>query len=222
MPDKFNDQDIGKVLKILQKESRKWNVPVVDFMAISTRDPFKVLISTILSLRTKDETTAKASRKLFNKAGSPEKILKLDVKQIEELIYPVGFYRVKAKNIKKNCKILVEKYNSVVPDDIDELLTFDGVGRKTANLVVTLGYGKPGICVDIHVHRISNRLGYIKTGNPEKTEMELRQKLPQKYWIKYNSIMVSFGQQICRPVSPFCSKCPVSDNCMKIGVSKNR
>lgn len=222
MPKKFDDKDISPVLKILKKESKNWNVPVVDFMAISTKDPFKVLISTILSLRTKDETTAEASKRLFKKADTPEKISRLTTKQIEKLIYPVGFFRVKAKNIKKNCEILVEEYNSVVPDDIDELLKFDGVGRKTANLVVTLGYGKPGICVDIHVHRISNRFGYIKTKDPLQTEMVLRDKLPKRYWIDYNSILVSFGQQLCRPISPHCSECPVSKYCMRIGVSKNR
>ena len=222
MGKKFADKDISSVLKILRKESSNWNVPVVDFMAISTRDPFKVLISTILSLRTKDETTARASKKLFKTANTPEKISKLTTKQIEKLIYPVGFYRVKAKNIKKNCEILVKDYDSVVPDDIDELLKFDGVGRKTANLVATLGYGKPGICVDIHVHRISNRFGYINTKNPDKTELALREKLPKKYWIEYNSLLVSFGQQLCRPISPFCSECPVSKYCNRVGVTKNR
>ncbi len=219
---KFEDKDIGKVIKILGKEVKKWDVPVINFMAVSTGDPFKVLISTVLSLRTKDDTTADASKRLFSKASTPGEIIKLGEKKVAKLIYPVGFYNVKAKNILKICKLLVSKYDSKVPDDLDELLKFDGVGRKTANLVVTVGFNKPGICVDIHVHRISNRFGYIKTKTPEQTEMALREKLPGKYWIDYNYILVSFGQHLCRPVSPFCSICPVEKYCLKIGVERSR
>ena len=219
---KFNDKDIGKVVRILGKEVKKWDVPVINFMAISTGDPFKILISTVLSLRTKDETTADASKRLFGKASTPEEIIKLGEKRVAKLIYPVGFYNIKAKNIIKICKILASDYDSKVPDDLDELLKFDGVGRKTANLVITVGYNKPGICVDIHVHRISNRFGYIKTKTPEQTEMALREKLPKKYWIDYNYLLVSFGQHLCRPVSPFCSICPVEKYCMKIGVERSR
>ncbi len=222
MPKKFEDNDISKVLKILRKESKKWDVPIVTLTSVSSKDPFKVLISTILSLRTKDETTAEASKRLFKKADTPKKMVKLTEKELQELIYPVGFYRVKSKNILKACKELIEKYNSEVPDDLDELLKFDGVGRKTANLVVSLGFAKPAICVDIHVHRISNRLGYLKTKDPHATEMKLRDKLPQRYWIEYNSILVAFGQKICRPISPFCSECPVVDYCCKVGVKKSR
>jgi endonuclease-3 len=219
---KFEDKDIGKVIKILGKEVKKWDVPVINFMAVSTGDPFKVLISTVLSLRTKDDTTADASKRLFSKASTPGEIIELGEKKVAKLIYPVGFYNVKAKNIIKICKLLVSKYDSKVPDDLDELLKFDGVGRKTANLVVTVGFNKPGICVDIHVHRISNRFGYIKTKTPEQTEMALREKLPGKYWIDYNYILVSFGQHLCRPVSPFCSICPVEKYCLKIGVERSR
>lgn len=222
MPDRFKDDDISEILKILKKESKDWDVPVVTLTSVSSRDPFRVLISTILSLRTKDETTAKASKRLFAMADTPEKILKIGEKELQNLIYPVGFYRVKSKNIMRICQTLVEEYNSVVPDEIDELLKFNGVGRKTANLVVSLGFKKPAICVDIHVHRISNRLGYVKTKNPEQTEMMLRQKLPRKNWIEYNSILVAFGQKICRPVSPFCSMCPVENYCCKVGVEKCR
>ena len=174
---KFEDKDIGKVIRILGKEVKKWDVPVINFMAVSTGDPFKVLISTVLSLRTKDDTTADASKRLFSKASTPGEIIELGEKKVAKLIYPVGFYNVKAKNILKICKLLVSKYDSKVPDDLDELLKFDGVGRKTANLVVTVGFNKPGICVDIHVHRISNRFGYIKTKTPEQTEMALREKI---------------------------------------------
>lgn len=222
MPERFKDDDISEILKILKKESKDWDVPVVTLTSVSSRDPFRVLISTILSLRTKDETTAKASKRLFAMADTPEKILKIGEKELQNLIYPVGFYRVKSKNIMRICQTLVEEYNSVVPDEIDELLKFNGVGRKTANLVVSLGFKKPAICVDIHVHRISNRLGYVKTKNPEQTEMMLRQKLPRKNWIEYNSILVAFGQKICRPVSPFCSMCPVENYCCKVGVEKCR
>jgi endonuclease-3 len=219
---KFNDKDIGKVIKILGKEVKKWDVPVINFMAISTGDPFKVLISTVLSLRTKDDTTADASKRLFSKASTPSEIIELGEKKVAKLIYPVGFYNVKAKNILKICKLLVSQYDSKVPDDLDELLKFEGVGRKTANLVITVGFNKPGICVDIHVHRISNRFGYIETKKPEQTEMVLREILPGKYWIDYNYILVSFGQHLCRPVSPFCSICPVEKYCMKKGVERSR
>ncbi len=214
--------DIHKIVKILAKETPKWNVPIVTLVAESTNDPFRVLISTVLSLRTKDETTAAASRKLFKLADNPSDMLKLSEKEIIKAIYPVGFYKTKAKNIKSICSDLTSKYDSKVPDDIDELLKFKGVGRKTANLVVTLGYNKPGICVDTHVHRISNRLGYIKTKTPDETETALRKKLPKKYWIDYNSLLVSFGQHLCRPISPFCSRCPVIKFCDRVGVTKSR
>lgn len=214
--------DIHKIVKILAKETPKWDVPIVTFVAESTNDPFRVLISTVLSLRTKDETTSAASRKLFKLADNPSDMLKLSEKEIIKAIYPVGFYKTKAKNIKSICRDLISKYDSKVPDDIDELLMLNGVGRKTANLVVTLGYNKPGVCVDTHVHRISNRLGYIKTKTPDKTETALRKKLPEKYWIDYNSLLVSFGQHLCRPISPFCSRCPVIKFCDRVGVLKSR
>ncbi len=214
--------DIHIIVKILAKETPEWDVPIVTLVAESTNDPFRVLISTVLSLRTKDETTAAASRKLFKLADNPSDMLKLSEKEIIKAIYPVGFYKTKAKNIKSICHDLISKYDSKVPDDIDELLMLNGVGRKTANLVVTLGYNKPGVCVDTHVHRISNRLGYIKTKTPDKTETALRKKLPEKYWIDYNSLLVSFGQHLCRPISPFCSRCPVIKFCDRVGVVKSR
>lgn len=222
MSRKFKDSIIGKVLKILKSESKNWDVPVVNFTATATRDPFKVLISTILSLRTKDETTAAASKRLFGQADTPEAMLELGVDAIRQLIYPVGFYKRKAENIVNICKLLINEYGSRVPDELDELLRIKGVGRKTANLVITLGFGKPGICVDTHVHRICNRLGYIETGSPEETERILREKLPRQYWIDLNYLLVAFGQHICRPVSPLCSKCPVEEYCMKKGVDTHR
>ncbi len=174
-----------------------------------------VLISCILSLRTKDNTTIQASERLFNLAKTPEAMMGLPVKKIEKTIYPVGFYRNKARAIKNICKELTEKYHSKVPDTIDELLKFKGVGRKTANLVVTIGYGKPGICVDTHVHRITNRWGYVKTKTPEQTEFALRKKLPARYWLIINDLLVTFGQNICKPISPLCSRCGLYKYCSR-------
>jgi endonuclease-3 len=191
-------------------------------MSRRRRDPFDVLISTILSLRTKDEVTRRAATKLLEKARTPTKILSLPEEEISALIYPVGFYKTKARNIIQVCRDLIEKYDEKVPDDLDDLLKLKGVGRKTANLVITLGYGKPGICVDTHVHRLSNRLGYVKTKTPEQTEMALREKLPKEYWIQYNDLLVTWGQNICRPISPFCSKCAIVSYCKQIGVSQHR
>lgn len=213
---------LERILQRLKKEYPKWKAPIVTFVKESRGTPYKILISTILSLRTKDETTTGAVNRLFSRAGTPEEMLKLDGEEIKKLIYPVGFYRTKTENILEISRILIREYGSRVPDEIDELLKLPGVGRKTANLVVTLGFGKPGICVDVHVHRISNRFGYVRTKNPEETEFALREKLPGKWWISYNDILVAFGQTICKPVSPFCSRCPVAKFCPKIGVGKSR
>ena len=198
----MKDREIHSAIRILRREVPKWDTPIVTLMAETYESPFRVLISCILSLRTQDATTAKASHRLFAVADSPAAMLKLSAKKIEKLIYPVGFYKTKAKNILDICRTLIDQYGSEVPDEIDELLKLKGVGRKTANLVVTLGYKKPGICVDTHVHRISNRWGYVKTKTPEKTEDALRAKLPKQYWIEYNDLLVSFGQHLCRPISP--------------------
>jgi len=216
------DRDIHSAIRILRREVPKWETPIVTLMAETYQSPFRVLISCILSLRTQDATTAKASHRLFALADSPETMLKLTAKKIEKLIYPVGFYRTKAKNILEICQTLIDRYAGQVPDSIDELLKFRGVGRKTANLVVTLGYRKAGICVDTHVHRISNRWGYVKTATPEKTEFALRDKLPKKYWIEFNDLLVSFGQHLCRPISPVCSQCPIAKYCSRVGVSLKR
>ncbi|HET7392251.1 MAG TPA: endonuclease III [Candidatus Binatia bacterium] len=218
----MKDREIHAAVRILRQEAPKWQTPVVTLIAEASDSPFKVLISCILSLRTQDSTTAQASRRLFALADSPETMVRLTVKKIEEAIYPVGFYRTKAKTILEICRNLNEKYHGRVPDEIEELIKFKGVGRKTANLVVTLGYNKPGICVDTHVHRISNRWGYIKTATPEKTEVALRRKLPKQYWIEYNDLLVSFGQQLCRPISPLCSQCPVAKYCSQVGVTVKR
>ena len=218
----MNEREIHSAIRILRREVPKWDTPVVTLMAETYESPFRVLISCILSLRTQDATTAKASHRLFAVADSPQAMVKLTAKKIAKLIYPVGFYKTKAKNILEICKSITDQYNGNVPDEIDELLKFKGVGRKTANLVVTLGYNKPGICVDTHVHRISNRWGYVKTKTPEKTEVALRGKLPRKYWIEYNNLLVNFGQHLCRPISPICSQCPVKRYCQQIGVEVRR
>ena len=218
----MKDRDIHSAIKILRREVPKWETPIVTLMAETYKSPFRVLISCILSLRTQDATTAKASHRLFALADSPETMVKLTAKKIEMLIYPVGFYKTKAKNIVEICRTLINRYAGQVPDSIDELLKFKGVGRKTANLVVTLGYRKAGICVDTHVHRISNRWGYLKTATPEKTEFALRDKLPKKYWIEFNDLLVSFGQHLCRPISPVCSQCPIAKYCSRIGVTVTR
>ena len=218
----MNDRAIHAAIRILRREVPKWDTPVVTLMAETYESPFRVLISCILSLRTQDATTAKASHRLFAVADSAQAMLKLTAKKIEKLIYPVGFYKTKAKNILEMCQVINDQYQGEVPDEIDELLKFKGVGRKTANLVVTLGYNKPGICVDTHVHRISNRWGYVKTATPEKTEVALRAKLPRKYWIEYNNLLVNFGQHLCRPISPICSQCPVKSHCRQIGVAVRR
>lgn len=215
-------RDIHSVIRVLRREVPKWATPIVTLMAETYESPFRVLISCVLSLRTQDATTAKASHRLFAVADSPQAMVKLTAKKIEKLIYPVGFYKTKAKNILDICRMLIDNYDGRVPDDIDELLKLKGVGRKTANLVVTLGYRKPGICVDTHVHRISNRWGYVQTKTPEKTEFALRAKLPQRYWIEYNDLLVSFGQHLCRPISPLCSQCPVRKFCRQIGVTVRR
>ncbi len=214
--------DMRKVVSILREEARALAVPIVTEISRRRRDPFEVLISTVLSLRTKDDVTREASLRLFGKARSPEEILTLPESVIEKLIYPVGFYKTKARNLKKICTQIIEDYHGTIPDDLDELLKLPGVGRKTANLVITLGFGKLGVCVDTHVHRISNRLGLVTTKTPEQTEMALRQTLPQEYWIEYNDLLVTWGQNVCRPISPFCSKCPIKPYCKQIGVTRHR
>ncbi len=218
----MNDSAIHPVIKILRRAVRKWHTPYVTELSQRRREPFHILISTLLSLRTKDAVTAAASQRLFALADTPATILKLTPRQIERAIYPAGFYRVKARNTLKVCRALIEQHNNRVPDEIDELVKLPGVGRKTANLVVTLGFGKLGICVDTHVHRITNRWGYVQTKTPEQTEMALREKLPRAYWIEINDELVALGQNICHPTSPKCSICPIRQYCDRVGVTRNR
>ena len=214
---------IHAAIRIVTQGIRKWREPVLGIVARdSGRNPFLILISCLLSLRTKDRTTHEASDRLFALAQTPADMLTLPLKKIEQAIYPVGFYRTKAKSIHGICRRLLDDYGGNVPDSIEELVTLPGVGRKTANLVVTVGYGKPGICVDIHVHRISNRWGYIETNTTEESEDALRKKLPTQYWITFNDLLVPYGQNLCLPVSPFCSQCKLTAYCDRVGVKKSR
>jgi endonuclease-3 len=187
-----------------------------------SRDPFQILVSCLISLRTKDQVTGEASARLFGLARTPHAMASLPASTIAHAIYPAGFYRTKAKTIRELSRTLLEQHHGEVPDELDTLLTLKGVGRKTANLVVTMGFGKPGICVDTHVHRISNRLGMVTTKTPEQTESALRKVLPRRHWISYNDLLVAFGQNICKPISPLCSTCPVISLCPRIGVGKHR
>jgi endonuclease-3 len=214
--------DIHKAIEILEREYPKWREPVVTEMARKKRDPFKVLISCILSLRTQDKTTKEAYHRLFSLAQTPLEMSRLSEEEIAQTIYPVGFYRNKARHIKEICRIIQKEYSGDVPDQLEELLELPGVGRKTANLVMTRGFDKPGICVDTHVHRICNRWGYVDTNNPDKTEMVLRKRLPTRYWKRINDLLVAFGQNICRPQSPFCDECPLGNLCPKIRVNRHR
>lgn len=216
-PDQFS-----KAWPILKKQVKTLDVPWLDNLASFDKDPFKILISCILSLRTQDKTTGAASERLFALAATPEAISQLPVKTIEKAIYPVGFYRVKAARIKDMSREIVEKYHAKVPGTLEELLKLKGVGRKTANLVITLGFNKDGICVDTHVHRITNRWGLIKTKNPTETEFSLKNTVPRKYWKELNGILVAFGQGVCKPVSPICSACKIAMLCDRIGVKGSR
>jgi endonuclease III len=211
--------DIHQVVRILKKEIRQWPVPT---LANFLETPFTVLISCLLSLRTQDKTTYAASDRLFAIASTPAKTLEIPINVIAKTIYPVAFYRTKAKTIHAICRELLGRFNGEVPSDLDALLSLPGVGRKTANIVITLAFGKPGIAVDTHVHRISNRLGYVKTKTADKTEMALRKKLPQRYWIVLNDLLVAYGQNLCKPLSPHCSVCRIATYCRRVGVTRSR
>jgi len=215
-------EEFPRAWQLLKKQVKSLNTPWLENYAGHDRDPFKVLVSCLLSLRTQDKTTGEASERLFALAPVPEVLAGLPVKTIEKAIYPVGFYRVKSQRVKAISREIMERFGGKVPDTIEELLTLKGVGRKTANLVVILGYDRPGICVDTHVHRITNRWGYVQTKTPDETEYALREKLPRKYWKEINGLLVAFGQNICKPVSPFCSECDLNKYCAKVGVLRSR
>lgn len=214
--------DIDRFVETLAAVYRDWNSPIITFIANRGATPFEILVSTLLSLRTKDDVTSEAASRLFQKARTPEQLLALGEPAIAKLIYPVGFYPTKAKRLVEISSIILDRHRGEVPDTLEALLELPGVGRKTANLVLVEGFKKDAICVDTHVHRISNRIGYVDTRTPEQTEFALREILPRKHWIRYNELLVAFGQVLCRPISPFCSRCPVSDMCPRIGVEKSR
>ena len=204
-------QNIDKIINGIKNA----NLPQTEFVKMMEefKDPFKVLICCILSLRTNDKTTYPCSLRMLELGTTPKDFLTIDVETLAKAIYPVGFYKNKAQQILDISKELVEKFNSKVPDSIEELVKFKGVGRKTANLVMAKGYCEPAICVDVHVHRISNRLGWVKTQTPDETEMELRKLIPKKYWLDLNTILVTFGQNLCKPQRPICTECPIREYC---------
>jgi endonuclease-3 len=211
---------IDQIVHLLKKQYYHNTSALADVS--SMRDPFKVLISCILSLRTKDDVTTQASKRLFARAETPEAMRNLTKEELETLIYPVGFYHRKAEQILAISRVLIDQYDSRVPDEIDELLKLKGVGRKTANIVVTMGFNKLGVAVDTHVHRISNRLGLVTTKTPHQTEFALRELLPKRYWITFNNLLVMHGQNICTPISPKCSICPITEYCKRVGVTRFR
>ena len=219
---KMNEKDLIDIIKILRKEIKKWDVPVVSLVSKAHKDPFSILISTVISLRTKDEVTLKSFNKLFSKAKSPKEMLKLKEEEMAELIYPAGFYKTKGKNIRKICEILIEKYKGKVPNSMEKLLELPNVGRKTANLVISVGFDGDGVCIDVHNHRILNRFGFLKTKNPEETEYEVRKRVDKKYWRELSFLLVAYGQHICRPISPYCSKCLIKKKCKRRGVEVSR
>lgn len=217
------NRKFGVILRSIEKQISEFQDPaVMPDSSLLRNDPFKILITTLLSLRTKDEVTIVAAKRLFKIAPDISSILDTSENKISQTIYPVGFYKRKAKNIKNVAKILKEKYKGKVPDNLDELLKIPGVGRKTANLVVSVAYNKDGICVDTHVHRISNRLGWVKTKSPDDTELELRKIVHRKYWKSLNLLIVPFGKNICTPISPKCSNCLIEKYCLKINVEISR
>ena len=222
MPTRKKKLNIDLFVETLASCYKEWNPPIITFIANRGATPFEVLVSTLLSLRTKDEVTSEAAKRLFEKATTPRELLALGERKTAKLIYPVGFYPTKAKRLMEISRIILEDHGGQVPDTIEALLELPGVGRKTANLVLVEGFKKEAICVDTHVHRISNRIGYVKTKNPDQTEMALREKLPRRHWVCYNELLVAFGQVLCRPISPFCSRCPVEAMCPRIGVEKHR
>ena len=215
-----NDQ-LPEAFRRLRAAAKHWVVPMVYDMKQKGASPYEILIASLLSARTLDTTTTQVYPELFKVANSPEKMLKVPEARIETLIHRVAFSATKAKQILGLSKILVEKYKGKVPETIEELDELPGVGRKIANLTVTMAFGVPGITVDTHVHRIVNRWGYVHAKTPDGTELQLREKLPSRYWIEINGLLIPFGQNICRPGVPLCSKCPIYEYCERVGVVKH-
>ena len=218
----YSSLDWDNIIGTLRTAAENVETPTVFDYSYRKSTPFQILISTIISLRTRDPVTFTSSERLFAKAPDPLSVSKMDISKIAQLIYPAGFYKRKAENIKHISEILLDKHEGLVPKNIEDLLELPGVGRKTANLTLGLSYGIPALCVDTHVHRIPNRKGWIETKTPEKTEFALVKILPEKYWIEINELLVAFGQTICTPVSPRCSECPFGNDCPRIGVGKSR
>lgn len=210
--------NINKIYAVLEEQFQKFQTPIVDLVEAQTKDPFKILVATILSARTNDKTTAQVVKKLFQIVHKADDFDKYSTTEIEKLIYPVGFFRNKALHLQKLPRALNELFGGEIPDEIDDLVKLPGVGRKTANLVRAVAFKKPAICVDVHVHRICNRFGYVKTKTPFDTEMALRKKLPEEMWININSYLVSFGQNHCSPRNPKCNSCVIYDECKRVGV----
>lgn len=213
---------LHRIIPVIREIVRDRRDPSVTAIAKKTRSPFRVLVSTVISARTKDEVTGEASARLFRLAGNPRKMADLKVEEIEKAIFPAGFYRNKARAISRLSRMLISDFKGRVPDEISDLVKLPGVGRKTANLVVTLAFRKPGICVDTHVHRICNRLGVLDTRNPRETEFALREVLDRRHWIEINDLLVMYGQAICTPLSPRCSRCAAADSCARVGVGRSR
>lgn len=211
---------IAPIHRRLKRYFEKTQSPVAHFMEVRTFDPFRVLVATILSARTKDQTTTLASERLFHNVQSLADLRKLPLAKLEALIFPVGFYKTKARMLSKLPDAVESLYGGIIPGTVEELVKLPGVGRKTANLVVTEAFNRHGICVDIHVHRISNRLGLLKTATPEQTETALRKILPKRYWKTWNRYLVAFGQTLCLPRSPRCGDCPIFDYCRRVGVAR--
>ncbi len=218
----MNVIDLDIAIPALLKKAKEYKVPIVDLVQAQTKEPWKVLVATILSARTTDKITTKAVKRLFNSLDHIYDLQKMSEEEIAQKIYPVGFYRNKAKFLRQLPKVLADKFNGIVPDQIDSLVKLPGVGRKTANLVRVIGFGKPAICVDTHVHRIMNIWGYVDTKTPLETEMALRKKLPSKYWLTINSILVAHGQHTCRPISPCCHQCILEPHCPKNGITPRK
>lgn len=218
-----NTEKVIKIIHILQKATETFQAPAADVIAREyDRDPFLILISCLLSLRAKDTASLPVSKNLFKVAHTPQQMVALSREELEKIIYSIGFYRQKTKQLQEVSQELLERFDGKVPHTEDELLSIKGIGRKTANLVLGVAFGIPALCVDIHVHRISNRLGLVKTKTPEETEKALRKILPKKYWIEFNKLLVMWGQNICVPVSPRCSECSIFPLCKRVGVTKSR
>jgi endonuclease III len=215
----MTNKDIDQVMELLGQHFNRVQTPVVDLIQVQGGSPFKILVATILSARTKDETTSRVVAELFERISVPDDLDKISAEELDKIIFQVGFHNTKTKHLKELPKVLREKFGGEIPSEIDDLIQLPGVGRKTANLVRAVAFSLPAICVDVHVHRICNRWGYIKTKNPLETEMALRKKLPAQHWLDINSYVVAFGQSLCKPRKPDCDICPIFQYCKRIGVS---